>query len=1326
MANIILSQKSINIDLQHQGFVNTIYSQQGDKDSRELKIYLFDDGKKYNISSDMKVYLVGSRADGCVVNREANNYINNEVTIVFKDEELAVKGNANYKIQIEDGDKKLSSSSFKIKVYENVYNEDGVIASPQFTKLAEELSRIQGIESNIESAEEIRIAAENARIENETARLSNEESRVAAENTRAEHETARETNEDTRQTNEEVRITNEETRKNNEESRINAEDDRVDAETYRVTAEGIREINESARIESETVRQTNETSRKTAEETRVSNEDARVKAETSRSSAESTRGSNENKRIESENTRIANEKYRVGNEESREKVEELRVSEFNELKGNAEKEIGKIQKVKVEPIKNATSYKVKVTDKDGNVTESENLYNSISIGDVQAGAYNDNPIATITGDFGNQKLNLTLPTGKPFVIKHSYSSIKNMNDDIQNMAMYDFAIINTGDVEDEDTGKLFMKDINGMFYLTDLSGVQGIQGIQGKTGLTPKLTIGEVTLCGEHDKPSATISGTDENPILNLTIPQGSTNVTWDNISAKPNNIAFIGDPETIEIENDEYVMVGDIVDTVISSSTDRPLSARVGKELNEKIDSTISEVKTKANSSHKHTKSEITDFPTSMPASDVKAWAKAEDKPSYTASEVGALPSATTHLSGDIAVSEKGAANGVAMLGDDGKVLSSELPSYVDDVLEYDIKSEFPTEGESGKIYIDKDTNITYRWGGSTYVPIGSDLALGETSSTAYPGDKGKVAYDHSQSTHARTDATKVESSSTNGNIKINGTETTVYTHPDGTNPHGTAKADVGLGNVDNTADIDKNVNSAKKDGNGNVIADTYAKKDATAFISNSDTDNIEDDPNITKSDIVDNLSSSATGKPLSAKQGKILNERMNTAINAVKADTELTDIRVGSDGKTYKTAGESVRGQLTDLKSDLGELDSRLSESVNEIANLNTYSEISDNTPIVEYIGHYYIGGNGDKTALPNYNWYQFVAPSDFTVWMGDMDVARTDPMIALYNNGEWSLSNFVTPRYRASTLPTENNKLQVSKGQLFVICFENTMHFSLYCDALIDGTYTLGNSVLLNEKQIAQTKDLITIKPLSDRYIITMNGYDITFLHTVNASTRSDEWSIRGISKGNNIICPSGTDIIGVLREVGESDFMGGLHGDETNVELHVLADGKEVTSEVKCKNITILMYSHLTRVSTGENIIDRFVTMTFENNTINVKTTFVCLVDNFALDYAYNGGMFAWYDYDADFAMSNIGMIDTNSGTAGTLLQSSSSLVSSSTIIGNNLIITENVVGHENEKYLGETYYYGSSDKRVKMYYATDHNSRWNRKHICMGEAKYTLI
>lgn len=79
------------------------------------------------------------------------------------------------------------------------------------------------------------------------------------------------------------------------------------------------------------------------------------------------------------------------------------------------------------------------------------------------------------------------------------------------------------------------------------------------------------------------------------------------------------------------------------------------------------------------------------------------------------------------------------ATLDESGKVPESQLPSYVDDVLEFSSKSSFPTTGETGKIYVATDANLTYRWSGTTYIEISQSLALGETSSTAYAGDKGK-----------------------------------------------------------------------------------------------------------------------------------------------------------------------------------------------------------------------------------------------------------------------------------------------------------------------------------------------------------------------------------------------------------------------------------------------------------------------------------------------------------------------------------------------------------------------------------------------------------
>lgn len=112
----------------------------------------------------------------------------------------------------------------------------------------------------------------------------------------------------------------------------------------------------------------------------------------------------------------------------------------------------------------------------------------------------------------------------------------------------------------------------------------------------------------------------------------------------------------------------------------------------------------------------------------------------------------------------QKGVSGGFASLDQNGKVPAAQLPSYVDDALEgylhtdgkFYEEEDHTTEitAESGKIYVDLATNKTYRWSGTTYVEISASLALGETASTAFAGNKGKVAYDHSQAAHAPADA--------------------------------------------------------------------------------------------------------------------------------------------------------------------------------------------------------------------------------------------------------------------------------------------------------------------------------------------------------------------------------------------------------------------------------------------------------------------------------------------------------------------------------------------------------------------------------------------
>ena len=196
---------------------------------------------------------------------------------------------------------------------------------------------------------------------------------------------------------------------------------------------------------------------------------------------------------------------------------------------------------------------------------------------------------------------------------------------------------------------------------------------------------------------------------------------------------------------------------------------------------------------------------------------------------------------------SEMGVAGGVATLDQEGKVPSSQLPSFVDDVIEVDSYDNLPTTGEAGKIYVTKDTNLTYRWSGSRYIEISASLALGETSSTAYPGDKGKETTD-----------------------KVN-------THvADLNNPHQVTKEQVGLGNVDNTSDLDKPISNAVQ-GALDEVKESINSGNTT--ITDNLTKHIEDFNNphkVTKDQVglgnVDNTSDK--DKPLSDAAKEAINE--------------------------------------------------------------------------------------------------------------------------------------------------------------------------------------------------------------------------------------------------------------------------------------------------------------------------------------------------------------------------------------------------------------------------------------------------------------------
>lgn len=321
-----------------------------------------------------------------------------------------------------------------------------------------------------------------------------------------------------------------------------------------------------------------------------------------------------------------------------------------------------------------------------------------------------------------------------------------------------------------------------------------------------------------------------------------------------------------------------------------------------------------------------------------------------------------------------KGVANGIATLDQNGLVPSSQLPSYVDDVIEVSTFSALPDTGESGKIYVTQDTNLTYRWSGTAYVEISQSLALGETSSTAYAGDKGKattdklnripnkliidangVTYNDPDSVVLKYTFYKQQEQETSTNIhtinaattatpgimtaadktKLNGlkdqagitadidaVQTNLETHINNkTNPHEVTKAQVGLGNVDNTADTDKPISTATQtaldakfsltEGNSlKTTADSLPDR-IIAYIPGGSVDTTDTTVNISEVRQYTDKSSGVYGSLKQTTSNTILPAATTTkagvltAADKVKIDKITTDgdgTRYLADNGTYK----------------------------------------------------------------------------------------------------------------------------------------------------------------------------------------------------------------------------------------------------------------------------------------------------------------------------------------------------------------------------------------------------------------------------------------
>ena len=264
--------------------------------------------------------------------------------------------------------------------------------------------------------------------------------------------------------------------------------------------------------------------------------------------------------------------------------------------------------------------------------------------------------------------------------------------------------------------------------------------------------------------------------------------------------------------------------------------------------------------------------------AKNLKAHTDKVDNPHNVTKEQIGLSNVTNDA--QVKRAEMGVAGGVATLDESGLVPSSQLPSFVDDVLEFDNLTSFPGKGESGKIYVDTTTNLTYRWTGSTYIEISKSLALGETSSTAYPGDKGVET------------ANKLKEHTASNE-----------------NPHNVTKVQIGLGSVDNTSDINKPISKATQ----TALEGKVDKVPGSGLISDAEKEKLNNIPDLTP--ITEHLKSKANPHEVTKEQvglGKV----ENTADLEKPISTATLE---ALKGKVDKVSGSGLI--LDTLKTEISE---------------------------------------------------------------------------------------------------------------------------------------------------------------------------------------------------------------------------------------------------------------------------------------------------------------------------------------------------------------------------------------------------------------------
>lgn len=475
-----------------------------------------------------------------------------------------------------------------------------------------------------------------------------------------------------------------------------------------------------------------------------------------------------------------------------------------------------------------------------------------------------------------------------------------------------------------------------------------------------------------------------------------------------------------------------------------------------------------------------------------VPSWAKADSKPTYTASEVGAIPT-----------TDKGVATGVATLNSQGKIPSSQLPSYVDDIIEgYLYNNAFYEDSahtrqitaESGKIYVDLVSNKTYRYSGTNYVEISASLALGETSSTAFAGDRGKAIEDKIPSTASTSnklatasDIPTVPTISTD--ISADATSDTKTASPKA------VKTYVDAHSGGTSTDVQVNGTSITNNGVANIVTNTAYNASSNKIATMSDIPSV--------SGKADKVSGATSGN-----------------FAGLDSNGNLTDS--GSKSNDFATAAQGAKADTAYQKPQTGIPESDLSSDVQQALQkhfkgwYNTLAELKAAHTAVEGDSAYV------KDASPATTWsiyvYDSTASSD-NYWADSGTDADTSN-VQTFASGEEVNETYIDDTHLDS--PADGSLALAKDVKDFVFSdsaktalvnllskvafidehgqdYLNTLYSYLFPDILsINAVFTQGGAVIHEDDDLATLKQYLVVTALyrdGTTAVLPSNSYTLT---------------------------------------------------------------------------------------------------------------------------------------------------------------------------------------------------------------------------------------